>query len=86
MENYYIGAANDDELLRTPDGAVCHGGDVKLPGELEHIEIKWHPDIASVAVSSYSAIENGTGAFNKYGVFVRIRNGKGIKMEWYVWI
>lgn len=82
----YIGAANDDELLRTPDGAVCHGGDVKLPGELEHIEIKWHPDIASVAVSSYSAIENGTGAFNKYGVFVRIRNGKGIKMEWYVWI
>lgn len=71
----YIGAANDDELLRTPDGAVCHGGDVKLPGELEHIEIKWHPDIASVAVSSYSAIENGTGSFNKYGVFVRIRNG-----------
>ncbi len=71
----YIGAANDDELLRTPEGAVCHGGDVKLPGELEHIEIKWHPDIASVAVSSYSAIENGTGSFNRYGVFVRIRNG-----------
>jgi tellurium resistance protein TerD len=71
----YIGAANDDELLRTPDGAVCHGGDIKAPGELEHIEIKWHPDIASVAVSSYSAIENGLGSFNKYGVFVRIRNG-----------
>ena len=71
----YIGAANDDELLRTPDGAVRHGGDVKSPGELEHIEINWHPDIASVAVSSYSAIENGTGSFNRYGVFVRIRNG-----------
>lgn len=72
----YIGAANDDELLKTPDGAVCHGGDVKLPGKLEHIKIKWHPDIASVAVSSYSALENGTGSFNRYGVFVRIRNGK----------
>ncbi|MBR1862881.1 MAG: TerD family protein [Ruminococcus sp.] len=74
----YIGAANSDELLTTPEGAVHHCGDVKAPGELEHIEIKWHPDIASVAVSSYSALENGTGSFNRYGVFVRIRNGQQV--------
>lgn len=71
----YIGAANKDECLSTPDGAVRHGGDVKNPGELEHIDIMWHKDIASVAVSSYSAIENGTGSFHRYGVFVRIKNG-----------
>ena len=74
----YIGAANEDEVLSTPEGAVVHGGDVKNPGELEHINIKWHPDIASVAVSSYSALENGTGSFKEYGVFVRIINGKQI--------
>lgn len=74
----YIGAANADEKLSTPDGAVRHGGDVKVPGELEHIEIRWHPDIASVAVSSYSAIENGTGSFHRYGVYVRIINGRQI--------
>lgn len=71
----YIGAANDDELLSTPEGAVKHGGDVKNPGDLEHIDITWHKDIASVAVSSYSAIENGTGSFHRYGVFARIKNG-----------
>lgn len=72
----YVGAANRDEYISTPEGAVRHGGDVTEPGELEHIYIKWHPDIASVAVSSYSAIENGQGSFYRYGVFVRIRNGK----------
>lgn len=71
----YIGAANRDERIATPDGAVIHGGDVTEPGELEHIFIRWHPDIASVAVSSYSAIENGQGSFYRYGVYVRIRNG-----------
>lgn len=71
----YIGAANQDERLSTPEGAVRHGGDVTEPGELEHIYIKWHPDIASVAVSSYSALENGHGSFHRYGVYVRIRNG-----------
>ena len=74
----YVGAANADEVLSTPEGAVVHGGDIKNPGELEHINIKWHPDIASIAVSSYSAIENGTGSFREYGVFVRIINGKQI--------
>lgn len=74
----YVGAANRDEVLSTPEGAIVHGGDVKNPGELEHINIKWHPDIASVAVSSYSAIENGPGSFREYGVFVRIINGKQI--------
>lgn len=74
----YIGAANNDELLSTPEGAVKHGGDVKNPGDLEHIDIRWHKDIASVAVSSYSAIENGTGSFHRYGVFVRIKNGPQI--------
>ena len=74
----YVGAANADEVLSTPEGAVRHGGDVKLPGELEHIEIKWHPEIASVAVSSYSALENGYGSFREYGVFVRITNGRQV--------
>ena len=74
----YVGAANDDEVLSTPEGAVQHGGDVKEPGELEKILIKWHPDIASVAVSSYSSLENGLGSFRSYGVFVRITNGKQI--------
>jgi len=45
---------------------------------MEKILIKWHPNIASVAVSSYSALENGTGSFRDYGVFVRITNGKQI--------
>ena len=71
----YVGAANRDEVLMTAEGAVIHGGDVKNPGELEHIDIKWHPAIASVAVSSYSAIENGVGSFRQFGVFVRITNG-----------
>ena len=71
----YVGAANRDEVLSTPEGAVRHGGDIKRPGELEHITISWHPDIASIAVSSYSALENGMGSFNQYGVFVRIKNG-----------
>ena len=71
----YVGASNSDEVMSTPEGAIRHGGDVTAPGELEHINIVWHPDIASVAVSSYSAIENGTGSFYRYGVFVRIRNG-----------
>ncbi|MDR2141107.1 MAG: TerD family protein, partial [Deltaproteobacteria bacterium] len=71
----YIGAANADEALATSEGAIRHGGDVRAPGELEKILVKWHPDIASVAVSSYSALENGTGSFREYGVFVRITNG-----------
>ena len=71
----YVGAANDDEVLQTPEGAVRHGGDVQRPGESEKIIIKWDPSIASVAVSSYSARENGTGSFYRYGVFVRITSG-----------
>lgn len=71
----YVGAANRDEVLQTKEGAVKHGGDIKRPGELERITISWHPDIASVAVSSYSAIENEIGSFCEYGVFVRIKNG-----------
>lgn len=74
----YVGAANSDEYISTPDGAVRHGGDVTAPGDLEHIFIKWHPDIASVAVSSYSAIENGVGSFYANGVYVRIRNGNQV--------
>ncbi len=72
----YVGAANADEVLATPEGAVCHGGDVKNPGDLEQINISWHKDIASVAVSSYSARENGLGSFFEYGVYVRIKNGE----------
>lgn len=74
----YVGTANADEKLSTPEGAVRHGGDIKNPGELERIYVKWHPDIASVAVSSYSTIENSVGSFNRYGVYVRIKNGNQI--------
>lgn len=74
----YVGAANADEVLRTPEGAVRHGGDVLRAGELERIYIKWDPSIASIAVSSYSALENGAGSFSRYGVFVRIINGSQV--------
>jgi tellurium resistance protein TerD len=74
----YVGAANKDEVLQTPEGAIRHGGDVREPGELEKIIIKWHKDIASVAISSYSALENGEGSFRQYGVFVRIKNGQQV--------
>ena len=70
----YVGAANADESLSTPDGAIRHGGDVRVPGEREKITISWHPDIAKVALSSYSALENGTGSFKQYGVFVELDN------------
>jgi tellurium resistance protein TerD len=71
----YVGAANLDEVLATPEGAVRHHGDVTRPGERERITITWHPDVASVALSSYSARENGPGSFREYGVFVEIANG-----------
>jgi tellurium resistance protein TerD len=72
----YVGAANSDEVLATPEGAVRHGGDVRAgSSDLETITIKWHPDIASVALSSYSALENGQGSFHQYGVYVNIKNG-----------
>ena len=71
----YIGAANRDEKLSTSEGAVRHSGDVpKGSKDLERITIAWHKDIASVALSSYSAIENGTGSFKQYGVYVNIVN------------
>lgn len=71
----YVGAANADEVLTTPDGAVRHSGDIRTPGALETITITWHPDVASIALSSYSALENGTGSFREHGVYVNIANG-----------
>lgn len=71
----YVGAANLDEVLSIPEGAVRHGGDVTEPGARETMTVSWHPDVASVALSSYSALENGTGSFMEYGVFVEIANG-----------
>lgn len=71
----YVGAANRDEVLKTSEGAIRHHGDVTNPGDLEKIDITWHPDIASVALSSYSALENGQGSFREYGVYVNIENG-----------
>ncbi|MCR6689463.1 hypothetical protein [Cellulomonas sp.] len=71
----YVGAANADEVLATPEGAVRHSGDARGPGELETVTITWHPDVAAVALSSYSALENGFGSFRKYGVHVDVVNG-----------
>jgi stress response protein SCP2 len=72
----YVGAANRDEILQVADGAVRHHGDVKAGSkDGEEITITWHPDIESVALSSYSALENGPGSFREYGVSVRIVNG-----------
>ena len=74
----YVGAANRDETLRTSEGAVVHSGDAKRAGETETLTISWHPDIASIAVSSYSALENGKGSFREYGVYVEIQNGSQV--------
>jgi hypothetical protein len=74
----YVGAANADEAMATPDGAVRHSGDIRTPGALETITITWHPEIASVALSSYSALENGMGSFRKHGAFVTIKNGEQV--------
>lgn len=71
----YVGAANDDEARETPEGAVRHSGDARAAGELETITITWHPEIRSVALSSYSSLENGFGSFRKYGAYVNIVNG-----------
>lgn len=71
----YIGAANDDETLESPEGAVIHHGDSREASTPEKMTIKWHPDIASVAVSSYSALKNGPGSFKEYGVYVDIVKG-----------
>ena len=74
----YVGAANADEVLSTPEGAVVHSGDAVNAGEVETLTIKHHPDIASIAVSSYSALENGSGSFKQYGVYVEIVNGSQV--------
>lgn len=71
----YVGAANSDEVLSTPEGAVVHSGDAKNAGEVETLTIKWSADIERIAVSSYSAIENGSGSFRQYGVYAEIVNG-----------
>jgi stress response protein SCP2 len=72
----YVGAANADEVLASAEGAVKHSGDARQAGDLETVTITWHPDIASVALSSYSALENGEGSFREYGVYVNIVNGE----------
>jgi len=74
----YIGAANADESLRSLEGAVSHSGDSRSADELETISIRWNPQIASVALSSYSALENGAGSFKEYGVYVEIQNGSQV--------
>lgn len=74
----YVGAANSDEKLSTVEGAVRHSGDATRAGEVETLTVAWHADIASIAVSSYSARENGAGSFKKYGVYVEIQNGDQI--------
>lgn len=74
----YVGAANSDEVLSAANGAVRHSGDSKTPGVLEHLDIQWSDQIARIAVSSYSALENGTGSFRQYGVYVEIANGSQV--------
>lgn len=72
----YVGAADSSMKLVSPEGAVRHGGDVtKGSGELEKVTVTWHRDIASVAFASYSAIKNGPGSFQEYGVYVNINHG-----------
>lgn len=77
-QTIYVGAANADEALTVLGGAVSHSGDSTEAGVLETITLKWHADIASVALSSYSALENGTGSFRQYGVYVNIHNGNQV--------
>lgn len=74
----YVGAANSDEVISAVNGAVRHSGDSRAPGVLESLSIHWDPEIARIAVSSYSALENGTGSFREYGVYVEIVNGSQV--------
>ena len=74
----YIGAANSDELISAVNGAVQHSGDSRAPGVLESLTIRWDAEIDRIAVSSYSALENGTGSFRQYGVYVEIVNGNQV--------
>ena len=71
----YIGAANGDEYIATNEGAVRHSGDSRAPGVDENLSVRWDPSIDRIAVSSYSALENGAGSFKEYGVYVEIKNG-----------
>jgi uncharacterized protein involved in tellurium resistance len=72
----YVGAANSDEVLTVANGAVTHSGDSTSADKPETLTIKWSPEIERIAVSSYSALENGSGSFKKYGVSVEIANGQ----------
>lgn len=74
----YVGAANKDEVLTVANGAIVHSGDSTSADVPETLTIKWSPDIARIAVSSYSALENGAGSFRQYGVSVEIANGQQV--------
>ncbi len=77
-KSVYVGAANKDEVLSVANGAVVHSGDSTSADVPETLTIKWSPDIERIAVSSYSALENGTGSFRDYGVSVEIANGQQV--------
>lgn len=74
----YVGDANRDEVRDAAAGAVHHNGDSTQPNTPESMTIRWSPDVARVAISSYSALENGRGSFKHYGASVKVMNGSQV--------
>lgn len=71
-------AVNNEHPVTT-DGAVKHLGDVGVSGAAgtETIEVRLNDNIVEIVPFAYSAIENGPGSFQEYGVSVAIDNGSG---------
>lgn len=66
------------------NGAVKHLGDVGRMAKgnaKETIEIRFTPEIAMVVPVAYSARNNGTGSFRRYGVSLGIDNGAGTQIS-----
>lgn len=67
----YMGTTRPDEVQSLYDGALALRNVDDIPS-MKMLTIKWHPDIAHVALSVYSLRRNGTGSFREHEVFTRI--------------
>lgn len=70
-----FGAGSILPQMKTPDGAVRHGGDVgRGSGDAEEtIEVTLNDSIRAVVAVAYSAQSNGTGSFRKYKVGMEVQ-------------
>ena len=67
----YLGTTRTEEIGMLYDGAVVLSGFDDDP-TLKKLTIKWHPNIASIALSAYSLRRNGAGSFSQHGVIAHI--------------